>query len=67
MMYWLPEAINVMAVKQLLESRFAEIVFAMHAKSARDEMRALAREFQELTAEASVETPNIDALRKFIV
>jgi len=51
----------------LLESKFAEVAFAMHAKAARDEMEDLAREFQELTARTSVDTPNIDTLRKFIV
>ncbi len=63
---WLPESMSMMAVKQLLASKFAEIAFAMHAKSARDEMRTLARELQELSAAASIETPNIDTLRKFI-
>ncbi|MEM7201812.1 MAG: 2-dehydropantoate 2-reductase N-terminal domain-containing protein [Planctomycetota bacterium] len=65
--YWLPESLIVMAVKQLLQSKFAEVAFAMHAKAARDEMGTLAREFQELTARTSVATPNIDALRNFIV
>lgn len=65
--YWLPESMSMMAVKQLLASKFAEIAFATHAKAARDEMGALAREFQELTARTSVETPSIDTLRNFIV
>jgi 2-dehydropantoate 2-reductase len=65
--YWLPEFMNMMAVKGLLESKFAEVAFAMHAKAARDEMEDLAREFQELTARTSVDTPNIDTLRKFII
>ena len=61
--YWLPEFITMMAVKGLLRSKFAEVAFAMHAKSARDEMEDLAREFQELTERTSVDTPNIDTLR----
>ena len=65
--YWLPEFMSVMGVKHLLASKFAEIAFAMHAKTARDEMQDLAREFAELTALTSVDTPNIDTLRKFIV
>ncbi len=65
--YWLPEPMSMMAVKELLESKFAEVAFAMHAKAARDEMKDLAREFQELTARTSVATPNIDALRRFII
>jgi 2-dehydropantoate 2-reductase len=66
LMYWLPEFMSVMAVKGLLESRFAEVAFAMHAQAARDEMKELAREFQELTARTSVGTPNIDTLNNFI-
>lgn len=63
LLYWLPEAMSRMSVKNLLESRFAEVAFAMHAKAARDEMTALADEFQQLIARTSVETPNIDMLR----
>ena len=29
--YWLPEFMNAMAVKGMLESKFAEVAFAMHA------------------------------------
>jgi 2-dehydropantoate 2-reductase len=65
--YWLPEFLSRMAVKELLESKFAEVAYAMHAKAARDEMEDLAREFQELAAKTSVDTPNIDTLRNFIV
>jgi hypothetical protein len=39
----------------------------MHAKAARDEMEDLAREFQQLTARTSVDTPNIDTLSNFII
>jgi 2-dehydropantoate 2-reductase len=65
--YWLPEFMSMMAVKGLLESKFAEVAFTMHAKAARDEMKDLAREFQELTARTSVDTPNTDTLRNFII
>ncbi len=65
--YWLPEYMSTMAVKGLLDSKFAEVAFAMHAEAARDEMESLAREFQELTATTSVDTPNLDTLREFIV
>ena len=54
-------------VRALLESKFAEVAFAMHAKAARDEMEDLAREFQQLIAMSSVATPNIDALRDFVI
>lgn len=63
--YWLPEFMNMMAVKGLFESKFAEVAFAMHAKAARDEMKALACEFKELITKTSVDTPNIDALTDF--
>lgn len=66
MFYWLPEFMSVMALKKLLASRFAEVAFAMHAKAARDEMGALAREFQGLAAQTSVETASIDTLRGYI-
>ena len=65
--YWLPEFMSMMAVKGLLESKFAEVAFGMHAKAARDEMEDLAREFQELTARTPIDTPNIDKLRNFII
>lgn len=64
--YWLPEVMSMMAVKGLLESKFAEVAFAMHAQSARDEMREIAREFHELTERTSISTPSIEALGKFI-
>jgi len=67
LIHWLPEFMSMMAVKGLLESKFAAVAFAMHARAARDEMEDLAREFQELTARTSVGTPNIDMLRRFII
>ena len=67
LIYWLPEFMNVKAVSKLLDSRFAEVAFAMHAQAARDEMQDLARQFQELTARTSIATPNIDTLRNFML
>jgi 2-dehydropantoate 2-reductase len=67
LLYWLPEYMNVIALKQLLASKFAEIAFAMHATAARDEMGTLALEFQELTARTSIATPSMDTLRNSIV
>ncbi|MCP4316245.1 MAG: ketopantoate reductase family protein [Hyphomicrobiales bacterium] len=67
MFYWLPEFIIIMSVKRLLESKFAEVAFSMHAEAARDEIKSLAHEFRELTAKTSVDTPNIDTLRIYIV
>lgn len=65
--YWLPESMSMVALRKLLASRFAEIAFAMHAKSARDEMRSLAGEFQELVERTKVQTPNWDQLRAFLM
>jgi 2-dehydropantoate 2-reductase len=64
--YWLPEILNVKAVQGLLESKFAEVGFALHARAARDEVRVLAGEFQSLIDKTSVDTPNIDTLRSFV-
>jgi 2-dehydropantoate 2-reductase len=61
--YWLPEFLSMTGVKQLLESKFAEVAFAMHARAARDEMGDLANEFRSLIEKTSLETPNIDRLR----
>lgn len=65
--YWLPEFITMRTVRGLLQSKFAEVAFAMHAKTARDEMKGLAQEFQQLAAKTSVKTPHIDMLSSFIV
>jgi 2-dehydropantoate 2-reductase len=65
--YWAPETLIAKAVRGLLESKFAEIAFALHAKAARDEMKELAEEFQSLIAQTSVETPNINALKDYLV
>jgi 2-dehydropantoate 2-reductase len=64
--YWLPEILNVKAVQNLLNSKFAEVAFALHAKVARDEMKGLTDEFRSLINKTSVETPNIDKLNKYI-
>ncbi len=64
--YWLPEFIMIFGVRKLLMSKFAEIAFASHAKAARDEMKCLVLEFQELIKRTKVKTPNIDVLSKFI-
>ena len=64
--YWLPEFMSRMAVKGLLESKFAEVAFAMHANTARDEMKDLALEFRALTAKTSVATPYLNSLSSFI-
>lgn len=64
--YWLPEILNVMAIRGILNSAFAEVGFALHARAARDEMRELAMDFRSLSKKTTIETPNIDSLRMFV-
>lgn len=64
--YWLPEILNVKALESLLVSRFADIGFSLHAAAARDEVEELAAEFQTLIDKTSIETPNINALEKYV-
>ena len=62
--YWLPEFMSAKVFAGLLNSRFAEIAFARHARAAADEMRCLADEFKILIDRTSMATPNIDRLRR---
>ena len=64
LMKWMPEFLSIMALRQMLESKFAEVAFAMHARSARDEMIKLSAEFEALIELTSIRTPNIHALAK---
>ncbi len=64
--YWLPEGLNVMAIRGVLNSAFAEVGFALHAKAARDEMRELAMDFRSLSKKYPIKTPNIDSLLTFV-
>jgi hypothetical protein len=48
----------------LLNSRFAEIAYALHARAAADEMKCLADEFEILIDRSGLPTPNIDKLRE---
>lgn len=60
--YWLPEFVTAGIFKQMFDSRFAEIAFAMHARDGIDEMMELTREFRILIEKAGVETPVFDKL-----
>ena len=64
--YWLPEFITVKSFQRVLNTKFAEIGFAMHAKAALDEMKALSKEFKILTDNTSVKTPNINKLSSYM-
>jgi len=61
--YWMPEFMTAKIFGKLLDSRYAEIAFAQHAKAASDEMRCLADEFKTLIDRTSLPTPSIDRLR----
>ena len=60
--YWMPEFMSAKVFAGLLNSRYAEIAFALHARAAADEMRCLADEFKILIDQTSLATPNIDRL-----
>jgi 2-dehydropantoate 2-reductase len=60
--YWMPEYMSAKVFAGLLNSRFAEIAYAMHARAATDEMRCLTDEFKILIDRTSLATPNIDRL-----
>ena len=64
--YWLPEFIVVKVYQKILDSKFAEIAFAMHARAAADEFREHAADFKALAEKASMATPRFDLLRKDI-
>ena len=60
---WLPPWLLVPLLKKLLNTEFAEIALAGHANAARDELKALAGEFDALIAQTSIPTPAIEELR----
>jgi len=62
--YWMPESVTAKIFEGLLNSRYAEIAFAQHAKAGADEIRGLADEFKTLIDRTSLPTANIDRLRR---
>ena len=64
--YWFPEFILINILKQVLNSKFAEVAMMMHANAARDEMIELGNEFKTLTNQTSLKTPNLDELISYI-
>ena len=61
----LPNAILIPLFARILRLKVADIGMARHARNARDEMAALAAEFDALIATADVKTPALDALRPY--
>jgi len=64
--YWLPEFITATSFQKVFNTEYAAIGLAMHAKAARDEMKALSKEFKTLVDITSVKTPNIDTLNRHL-
>ncbi|NTW44888.1 MAG: ketopantoate reductase family protein [Anaerolineaceae bacterium] len=63
---YLPESILIAILKMIFKSPKTELIMARHARSARDEMRQLALEFQHLIIHARVPTLNIDNLMRYV-
>ncbi len=60
--YWMPEFLVIKIFQGILNSKFAEIAFAMHARAAADEFKEHANDFKILADKTSVKTPNMDRL-----
>lgn len=59
---WLPEPLMVAVLEKRLSQTGVELMVTRHANAARDEMLALAEEFQLLARRSGVATPAIDTL-----
>ena len=60
--YWNPEWLTIKILKQVFNSRFAEVAMMQHVHAARDEMIELGNEFKTLIDQTSLKTPNLDEL-----
>ena len=60
--YWNPEWLTANVLKQVFNSKFAEIPMMMHVNAAKDEMTELGNEFKTLIDQTSVKTLNLDEL-----
>jgi len=60
--YWLPEGVLINILKQVFNSKFAEVAMMMHANAAKDEMIELGNDFKTLKNQTSIKTPNLDEL-----
>ncbi len=63
---YIPESILIVILRTILKTPKAELVLAQHARSARDEMRQLGLDFQQLVMNAKVPTLNIDNLMRYV-
>lgn len=60
--YWCPPIVTVKMFQKMFSGRFAQVAFAMHALSAREEFQCLVREFQSLADQAQIEMPHFNEL-----
>ena len=60
--YWNPEWLTLKILKQVFNSKFAEVAMMQHVHAARDEMIELGNEFKTLIDQTSLKTPNLDEL-----
>lgn len=61
----MPKWLLVPLARRIMATKRAELVMAMHANSARDEMRMLAQEFQAIIQQSGLATPAIDKLASY--
>ncbi len=59
---WFPEGLLIKILKQVFNSKFAEVAMMMHANAAKDEMIELGNDFKTLKNQTSIKTPNLDEL-----
>jgi 2-dehydropantoate 2-reductase len=64
--YLLPEFLVIKILKQVFNTKFAEVAMMMHVNTAKDEMIELAEEFRILTHQTEVPTPNLDELNSYL-
>jgi 2-dehydropantoate 2-reductase len=60
--YLMPTGLIVNILSKVFNSKFAEVAMMMHARSAKDEMAELAKEFYVLKKQSKVATPHLDEL-----
>lgn len=63
---WVPEPLLVTALQKRMALPGVELVLTHHANAARDEMCALAEEFQALARRSGLATPALDALYSYL-
>jgi 2-dehydropantoate 2-reductase len=63
---WLPESLLIKILKQVFNTKFAEVAMMLHVNAAKDEMIELAHDFRKLRDQTSIQTPNLDELISYI-